>query len=135
MAEVALVIPFSLNPQTGAFVTTTDQDIIWKNRVRMAVQTAFGERVMRPSYGTKISEAAFNTITGFEDTVQNEVRRIFIEQLPLLDLTEVTAIHNEKDNKLTCEITYMLPNKTDSTVSVGVMVVSDINPPYEELNQ
>lgn len=131
--EVALVLPFSLNPLTGSIITTNNQDQIWEDRVRMAVQTGLGERVMRPAYGTKIPSALFDTITGFETTLTNELNKIFVEQLPLLELVTIEPNHSVKDNRLSVSITYKLPNNNETTTKIGVMVVSDTNPPYEEL--
>lgn len=132
--EVALVLPFSLNPLTGAIITTTNQDEIWEDRVRMAIQTGLGERVMRPEYGTKIPSALFDTLTGFETTLSSELNKIFVEQLPLLELLTIEPTHTIKDNRLNVDITYKLPNKNETTTKIGVMVVSDTNPPYEELS-
>lgn len=135
MAEVTLGFPFSLNPLTGSIITTTNQELIWANRVKMAVETTVGERVMRPTYGTKIPSALFNTIDGFADVTERDIRRVFVEQLPLLTLIKIKTDFSTKDDQLAVEITYELPNKTQTTTKVGVMVVSDINPPYEELSQ
>jgi phage baseplate assembly protein W len=135
MTEVALAFPFSLDPFTGSISTTTNQDVIWADRVRMAVETTVGERVMRPTYGTKVPSSLFNTIDGFTDVVEQDVRRVFVEQLPLLTLIKISTDFTPRENELSVTITYALPNKTQATTLVGVMVVSDINPPYEELTQ
>jgi phage baseplate assembly protein W len=135
MAEVALRFPFSLDPNTGSIVSTSDQATIWNNRVRMALETLVGERVMRPTYGVDISKAVFNTLTNMEDTVRRETSKLFIEQFPLLELIDVTTTQNIKENTLIAEIRYLLPNKTEQTTAAGVMVVSNANPPYEELSK
>lgn len=134
MAEEALLLPFSLNVQTGKIETTKDQNVIWSNRVRIAIETSLGERVMRPTYGTKIPDALFNTVDEFEIILRREVNKIFVDQLPLLSLVSVSADHDTKYNRLSVEVTYQLPNKNELTTKAGVMVVSDINPPYEELS-
>ena len=133
MAEEALLLPFSLNPQTGKIVTTTDQNVIWSNRVRIAIETSLGERVMRPTYGTKVPNALFNTIDAFEEEIKREVNKVFVDQLPLLTLVNISTTHDAGLNRLAVEITYQLPNKNELTTKAGVMVVSDINPPFEEL--
>lgn len=134
MAEEALLLPFSLNVQTGKIETTKDQNMIWSNRVRIAIETSLGERVMRPAYGTKVPDALFNSIDGFEEVLRREVNKVFVDQLPLLTLVSVSAVHDIKYNRLSVEVTYQLPNKNELTTKAGVMVVSDINPPYEELS-
>lgn len=134
VAEVALYFPLTLDPNTGNMISTTDQAVIWNNRVRMALETLMGERVMRPTYGAKIPEAVFSTISGMEDILYKDIRKVFIEQLPLLELVSVEATHDKKENRLSVNVLYKLPNKQEITTPVGVIVVSDTNPLYEELN-
>ena len=133
MSEVALTIPFSLDPLTGSLIVTSDQNLIWSNRVRGAIETAVGERVMRPTYGTKIANEVFNTTGSFEATLQREASRVFTDQLPLLKLVSVTSSLQESSNTLFIEVTYQLPNNVLITTKAGVMVVSSSNPPYQEL--
>ena len=132
--EVALVMPFTLNPLTGTINSTTNQSVIWSNRVRMAVETTLGERVMRPTYGSKIPSTVFATTDTFVSTVQSEVSRIFVEQLPLLTFISVHSTLDTKLNVLSVEITYALPNQKTQTTVAGVAVVSDTHPFYEELS-
>jgi phage baseplate assembly protein W len=135
MAEVALVLPFSLDPFTGSIVTTTSQETIWSSRVKMAIETNLGERVMRPGYGTRVPSSLFNTVDGFKDVVERDVRRVFVDFLPLLSVIDITTVYNNTENVLQIQVTYSLPNKTQVTTQAGVMVISDINPPYQELTQ
>lgn len=134
MAEVALQFPFSLDANTGTILSVSSQETIWNNRVRMALETTVGERVMRPTYGVEIARSVFNTISGMEDTIRREVSKLFVEQFPLLQLISVTTTHDINQNKLSAEVKYLLPNKIEQTTMAGVMVVSDANPPYEELS-
>lgn len=134
MAEIALTFPFTLDPNTGSIVSTSSQAAIWHNRVRMAMETRLGERVMRPDYGTEISQSVFNTITSMEETLKRETNKLFVYQFPLLELVSVTTLHDVRENRLSAEVTYRLPNNTSQTTEVGVIVVSDVNPPYEELS-
>lgn len=131
MAEHALIMPFSIDP-SGNIRVTSDQGTIWSTRVRVAVGTIIGERIMRPEYGTKIGAASFETVSTMEETIRREVNRVFSEQLPLLTLKDIELNHNERTNTLTAEITYELPNRTLATTKAGIMVVSSTNPPYEE---
>jgi phage baseplate assembly protein W len=135
MAEKALVFPFTLDPNTGNIMVTTDQNAIWNQRVKMAIETLMGERAMRPTYGTTIPASTFNTVSNMENAISKQINRLFIEQLPLLSFVSVTTSHDLVNNMLSAEVTYKLPNNKETTTAVGVMVVSDTNPPYEELNR
>jgi phage baseplate assembly protein W len=132
MSESTLALPFSLDG-FGNIKTTSDQNIIWSNRVRSAIGTIQGERVFRPSYGTKITEASFETFTSMEEIINREVGRVFSELLPLLTFVSLEVSHDVRLNTFTVDVTYELPNRTLETTQAGVMVVSNINPPYEEL--
>jgi phage baseplate assembly protein W len=132
MSEISLALPFSLD-SSGNIRITSDQSTIWSNRVRSAVGTALGERVMRPTYGTEVPRLLFDTTTAMEEGISMEVGKVFSASLPLLTLNSVESVLNERDGTLTAEINYSLPNKQDATTVVGNITVSLTNPPYEEL--
>jgi phage baseplate assembly protein W len=131
-SETALLIPFALD-DLGNIAVTTSQEAIWAGRVRSALGTRLGERVMRPSYGTKAGEALFDTVSSTTDLISREVQRVFHEQLPLLNLDSVETSLDEFENVTTINVSYQLPNQVTSTASVGTVVVSSTNPTYEEL--
>jgi phage baseplate assembly protein W len=131
--EVALVLPFMVDGN-GNIITTNNQNQIWSNRVKTLIGTRLGERVMRPEYGAKIGESLFNTVGSMSDIVTREVNRVFQEYLPLLTVSDISIDHNTNTNELRIDISYQLPNTSTTTTQVGVMVVSNINPPYEELS-
>lgn len=130
--EIALAVPFALDGK-GNILVNNNQPQIWSNRVRALIATRVGERVMRPEYGSKIGESLFNTIGSMSDIVTREVNRVFNEYLPLLTLANVAVSHNVLTNELLVDISYQLPNTTTTTTQVGILVVSNTNPIYEEL--
>lgn len=132
MSEFTLALPFSLDG-FGNIKVTSDQNIIWSNRVRSAIGTIQGERVFRPGYGTKVAEASFDTFSSMEEIINREVGRVFSELLPLLTFVSLEVSHDVRLNIFTVDVTYELPNRTLETTQAGVMVVSNTNPPYEEL--
>jgi len=130
-SEVALKLPLSLD-NSGNLVLATSQEEIWEDRVRIALGTRLGERVMRPTYGTTIGEALFDTVTTTSEVVSKEVNRVFHEQFPLLTLTSVAPVFNELSSTLTITIVYLLPNKSEVVAQVGIVTVSDTSAPFEE---
>ena len=130
-SEVALKLPLSLSD--GNLVISTTQNEIWADRVRIALGTRLGERVMRPNYGTKIGAAMFDTVSSTTDIVTKEVSRVFHEQFPLLEITTINSTFNEILNSLTITVVYLLPNKEQATTEVGIVTVSDTNAPFEEI--
>lgn len=129
--ELALVFPFSLDDY-GNISVTSDPDRIWQDRVKSVIGTNIGERVMRPSFGTKVAFANWATRSAMEDIIQKEVNRAFFLHLPLLTVTDITFTYNDAENVANVFITYTLPDKREATTSVGVVVLNENNPPYEE---
>lgn len=133
MIEKALSYPFRLDDY-GNIASTNDQTKIWADRVRSVIGTVIGERVMRPEFGTKVSFAAFATRTAMEDIVRREVERGFYIHLPLLTVLDITFDFNDVENLVSANITYELPDKKQSSTNVGIVVLSQNNPPYEEIS-
>ena len=129
--EIALKLPLSLD--SGNLVLAKTQNDIWADRVRIALGTRLGERVMRPNYGTKIGASLFDTVSSTSDVVKKEISRVFHEQFPLLELISVDAAFNETLNSLTINVIYLLPNKDQAVTEVGTITVSDTNAPFEEI--
>jgi hypothetical protein len=129
--EVAISIPFSLD-SSGNIVSTTNQEKIWADRVRAVIGTVLGERVMRPNFGTRVAFSSFETRSGAEALIRLEIERAFILQLPLLNYVNADFTFNDSENTIMCNLLYELPNSKQSTTRVGVVVVSDNNPAYEE---
>jgi len=129
--EIALSFPFSLNDY-GNITVTSDPDKIWKDRVAVVIGTQIGERVMRPQFGTKVAFASWATRTAMEEIIRKEVGRAFQRHLPLLTLDDISFAYNDLDNIAQVEITYALPDNRQATTNVGVVVLNENNPPYEE---
>jgi phage baseplate assembly protein W len=130
--EVSLRLPMSID-SSGSLLTTTNESLMWADRLKIAIGTRISERVMRPSYGTRIGEAVFNTVSSLEEVVRRDIFRLFSEYFPLLTLGTISTNFVESTGQLFIEVVYQLPNKKESTTTVGVVVVSSTNPTYEEL--
>ena len=131
MAEVALSLPFSVDPY-GGITTTNDQTKIWTDRVRSVLGTTVRERVMRPGFGTLIPFALFDTETSAASQVETEVNQAFTQQLSLLRLDEVNVTVDNYTNVLTVEVVYALPNNETVSTVVGVARINGAQPIYEE---
>lgn len=130
--EYAIALPFSFDA-FGSVGSATTQNKIWADRVRSAVGTALGERVLNTRYGVSIPATSFSTITEMEGTVVSEVERVFVEQFPSLTLEEVTPTFSEKTSTIDVEVLYSLPNNDQSSVSVGLVRIDPDEPIIEEL--
>ena len=134
VVESALRLPLSLD-NYGNIVMTSNQNKIWADRVRSAIGTIRGERVMLPAYGSKISDSLFAGQTETEQVIKREISSVFNLYLPLLTLDEVEVISTNdvgSDGTMTANITYTLPNLTQVTTAVGIVTINGNYPPYEE---
>lgn len=131
MAEVALRLPFSIDPY-GRVSSTTDQNKIWADKVRSVIGTGIKERVMRPDFGTEVRDAVFESEDESANQVKNEVTKAFNSQLRPLTLKEVQSNFDEFTGILKVDVIYLLPNEEEVSTSVGVIAVQGNLPIYEE---
>jgi len=132
MAEYAISLPFSVDAY-GKISSTTEQSKIWADRVRSVLGTTLRERLLRPTFGTLIPYALFNTETGAVSQVEAEVSKAFSQQLSLLSLQKVNVTVDQYTNVLTVEAIYGLPNNEVVSTVVGLVLVDGANPIYQEL--
>lgn len=118
VSEVAVSLPFSIS-EFGTVATTSSQEKIWSDRVRSAVGTAVGERVLRPDYGTEIAASVFSTLEAAAETLKQEVELAFSRDLRLLRLISTKVTIDESTSSLEAEITYALPNRAVEVVLLG----------------
>jgi phage baseplate assembly protein W len=130
VSEIALTLPFSVS-EFGTISTTTSQEKIWADRVRSAVGTAVGERVMRPDYGTEIPASTFDTLESAAEILKQQVELAFSRDLRLLKLVSTVVTLDSANSTLEAEITYSLPNRTTEVVLLGFATL-DGNLPLTE---
>lgn len=132
MAEKAIALPFSIDSY-GKVASTQEQSKIWADRVRSVIGTSLRERIMRPTFGTLIPFAMFETDSTAESQIRIEVEQAFTQQLSLLTLENVTVTVNEYTNVLSVNVIYALPNNETVSTVVGLVLVDGANPIYQEL--
>ena len=130
--EVAIALPFSID-DFGSVATTTSQAKIWADRARSAIGTALAERVFRPEYGTTIPSKLWDSVTTMEEAIQDQIELVFERDLVNLALDDVTVVYDEKTETVFAEVSYFLPNKEQTVVTIGVATISSSDPIVEEL--
>lgn len=130
--EVAISLPFAID-DFGNVSNTTNQTKIWADRVRGAVGTALSERVFLPEYGTTIPSTLFEDVDSMSKVIEEQVGEVFNRDLELLTLTDVTAYYDDRMETIFAEIEYELPNKEQTSISIGVAAINANNPLTEEL--
>ena len=133
MAETTISLPFNIDP-FGNVAHTEDQSKIWSDRVRSILGTMLRERVMRPTVGTLIPYAIFETADDAVSEIRTEVNKAFSAQLPLLTLSEVDVTIDEFTNIATINVVYNLPNTEEATTTIGLILVQGNKPAYQEIS-
>jgi hypothetical protein len=123
ISETAIKLPFSFGAN-GAVKTTTEQTKIWGDRVRGAIGTVVGERVMHSDFGTSIPLSEWDTTSVMEETIMEEVSSIFNIAFPTLTWTNITTEVDPYTNIVSAEIEYTLPNQDGVSTEVGIATIS-----------
>lgn len=131
MPEIAMALPFSIDPY-GKVTTTTEQSKIWADRVRSVIGTAYRERVMRSEFGTSIPYTAFDSQEEAQNRIENEIRNAFLIQLPLLTLSSVSSSFDEYTGFIYITVIYALPNDQKVSTTIGLASIKGTIPIYEE---
>lgn len=131
MAEVALSLPFRVDPY-GKIAVSSDQQKIWADRVRSVLGTALKERVMQPLFGTEIPYSVFHTQEDASILIERETQSAFETQLPLLNLQSVTTNFDEFTGIINVSTVYDLPNNVQVETVVGIAYIQGTNPIYQE---
>lgn len=126
-SEASIQLPFAVT-KSGVVATTTSQEKVWEYRVKMALGTSVGERLLRMQYGVDITDLAFNTSSISEQIVEREIQTVFARYLPDLSLDEVTSDFDYPNGILNVSVSYYLPDSTLSNTTVGVATISDSAP-------
>lgn len=130
--EIAISLPFRFS-EYGKIADTTEPTRLWADRVRSAVGTMVGERVMFPRYGSQIPTDVFKNEAEVADKIEGEVNRVFDEYLPNLRLSNVNVQFDESTGVFSADIVYSLPNDTVVSTNVGFASISGNTPLIEEM--
>lgn len=101
----AISLPFSFD-SNGGITATEDMKKIIQDRVVLAIMTYNSERVMRPTYGTKVKGTAFENQDAATTIIQQEIAAGFSNWLPYLTLLSVSVSIDKADGHLNIDITY-----------------------------
>lgn len=133
--ELAVSLPFSVNAY-GRIGTTTEKSKIWQDRVRSAIGTYIGERVMRPDFGSDVVDNVFESAEEAVSTIQTNIREAFASNLPTLTLSDVVVNYDENTGILDAEVIYSLPDAKIEDVqstTIGIVRIGSNLPPLQEI--
>jgi len=131
ISESAIALPFRFTA-AGNVQIETSQSAIWSDRVKSALGTIQGQRLLYSDFGTKIPATAWDTRTVMQEVISDEVSSMFLSLFPTLILDEVNISVDEKNNTIYADVVYRLPNQEVIRTQTGIAALSGIYPIYEE---
>lgn len=120
---ITISLPFSIN-KFGTVSTTSDQKKIWADRVRSAVGTALTQRVMRPTYGATVPQLLFDSVDVVIAALESDINAIFSTYLPSLTFEESLIDYDNKQNIISIDVRYRLPDGEEELVTLGVATLN-----------
>lgn len=124
-------LPFAISP-SGSISDTTDYSKIWEYRVRQAIGTSLGERLLYSDYGMRIPELTFTTMSLAKELVTKEIESVFTDYLEELSLESVDVFFEQDRGLVNVEVIYILPNNNLGDVVLGIAIVSGNDPISED---
>lgn len=119
--STSIAIPFKFN-EFGQLDTTSNQARFWKDQILLTIFTRFGERVVRPSFGSNVVSALFENSELASEVAVSSIKLAFNTWLPQLSLIELTPVFNEDTDSLEVKVVYVLPNGESDTISLNTAI-------------
>lgn len=126
LLPVGISLPFTID-EFGSVGSTTNQKIIWANKVRSVVGTVLRERLFRQDFGTSIPTKLFDSIDAVTDIVTGDITAAFTKYLPSLSFNNATINYDNLENVISIEILYGLPDDTEQSLTLGVASIDGTN--------
>lgn len=112
--------PLAIN-NSGGFVFTENPSAQVKNRLRSALGTSRGERVMNSAYGSTLTTAVFQNL---DDETENEIITNIQETaarfVPEVRILDVDVQQNRDMAQIDCLVRYLLNNGEEGSVTTFV---------------
>lgn len=117
---IAISLPFRIDGY-GRVTATSDPRKVWADRVRFVICTYFGERIMRPTFGSGLANTVFADLEDAPELITVAAQQAFAEHLPYLTLIEVTSVSEDPGNgMINLELLYEIPDFTADPITQTV---------------
>ena len=128
----SIAVPFKFNEFGEVSSAVTESDY-WKNQILLTLMTRFGERVMRPSFGSSIGDALFESADSAGEAALRAINTAFNVWLPKLSLNEVYPEMNEDTDSLVITVNYQLPSGESDTITLNTAIFNRTGDILEEI--
>jgi phage baseplate assembly protein W len=132
MSSSAISLPFSFN-NFGELTYSTDPKKIWQDRVLLVLMTRFGERVMRPNYGSLVNQTVFENEALAVEKANRTITEAFSKWLPDLEVTAIRPVFDAEQGALEVSVFYRLPTGEEDTVKLKTAILSSSGDLIQEI--
>ena len=134
MTQSVISVPFSFNA-SGGISYTQDEKKIWQDRVLLVVMTTLKERIMRPTFGTSVSTAAFQPEEDALALIKQQINIAFSTWLTSLTLVDVVSTVEPSEGTIYIDIVYKYGiSKQAETVTVKTALFNRVGELITEVN-
>lgn len=133
MASSAISLPFSFN-SFGELSYSTDPRKIYQDRVLLVLMTRFGERVMRPNYGSLVNQTVFENEALAVEKATRTITEAFSKWLTTLELKGINPVFDAVQGSLEVSVFYKLPTGEEDTVKLKTAILSSSGDLIQEIN-
>ena len=125
-------IPFRFNA-FGQVDTTSNPNKFWKDQILLTLFTKFGERVLRPNFGSEVSALIFENSEAATEVATNSIRVAFNEWLSDLQLNEIIPVYKDETGALEITLMYTLPSGESDTITLNSAILNRFGDILEEI--
>lgn len=134
MDNLNFSLPFGFS-NLGKINSTSDVKRIWQTRVITALTTRFGERVMRPDFGSSIDQSLFESADTSATMITSAVNIAFNKWLTSLKLIEVVPRYQDDTGYMDVLIRYELPSGDTDQVVVNTAIFNRSGDIIQEISR
>lgn len=126
-----------LNPELrvpGPVASTTDLKQIYKQRIFLVLMTRYGERVMRPDFGSNLSLVVFENEDVALEIADLAIKTAFAKWLPDLNLIEIEPKYDKLNGAFEFTIVYSLPSGDTDSTTINTALFNRTGDILQEIN-
>lgn len=128
----SISVPFRFN-EFGQVETSVNESKFWKDQILLTLMTRFGERVMRPEFGSNIGNIVFESVSVAAESAVSTISVTFNTLLPKLRLIDSQVEVVDDSDTLEITIIYEVPSGNRETITVNTAIFNRFGDVLEEV--
>ena len=126
-----LAFPLQVDPRGGIALASGDHDIV--QSIQLILETAPGERVMRPTFGCRIHDLVFAPQNaGTVSLIKQHVKDALVQWEPRVEVQDIDVNTSPRnDGVMLVEIKYLIKDTYDERSIIYPFYITGEQEPYE----